>query len=344
VSDDGAIALWRDYVAGGGPTRLGYPVSHRFELMGSVVQVTQRALLVWDPARGETTRGNVLDLFARAGTILGWPGCDTPPATGDAPAAAQLAERCSLATWLEQRGIPPAIEDDGSAGDFRRAIATRLSWLEHPTLRDAFLAGPAGGPPGPWPGEAALAAGLAGVDDDQIPWAAIERYGLPASRPVRYGPFIAQRFQRTVLQLWLDEVPGLPAPGTVTEVLAGELLREAGLIPAAALIPVTLDGALAPPPDLPEPPGPPAPVASPTPPAGATPTAGASPAPGAGPPLQNPAPTPVSAQPTPTMSPDRQGRATPGRRRAPTAPSGARGRARRRPWCAGSARGARGSA
>src|SRR4030042_1936153 len=52
----------------------------------------------------------------------------------------------------------------------------------------------------------------------------IELYGLPMSYPERFGPFISQRFQRVALQLWLDEVPGMPAPGSVVRVLAGDLM------------------------------------------------------------------------------------------------------------------------
>ncbi len=40
----------------------------------------------------------------------------------------------------------------------------------------------------------------------------IELYGLPMSRPERFGPFISQRFQRVAFQLWVEEVPGSPAP------------------------------------------------------------------------------------------------------------------------------------
>ncbi|MGH2367073.1 MAG: hypothetical protein ACRDI2_02655 [Chloroflexota bacterium] len=222
------------------------------------------------------TPANVFELFDRAGALLGWPGCATPPAAAaDAPAGPQ--PDCSLDGWLAQKGIPPAIRDDGAGGDFRRAVATRLTWLEHEAIRAAFLADPAGGPESPWPGDEALAAGLEGTPDDQIPWVAIERYGLPMSRPQRFGPFITQRFQRVALQLWLDEVPGMPKPGTVTPVLAGELLREAGLIPAGALVPITADGAPGEGPALPAPPPP-----------------------GGWPPTPTPAPTAASIQPTPT--------------------------------------------
>ncbi len=290
ISNAGSMAFWEAY-ADGGPARFGYPISQRFELDGATFQATQRALLRWDPVRLTATPANALELFERGGALLGWPGCDALPAesSGERPEGAVSAEYCSLSAWLEERGVPAAIADDGSGGDFRRAVATRLGWLEHDALRAAFLADPAGGPAAPWPGASALAGGLDGIPDREIPWGTIERYGLPMSRPERFGPFLAQRFQRGVLQLWLDEVPGMPAPGTVTPVLAGELLRAAGLIPAPALIPVALDGSPGSPPPLAAPPAPPMP---------AVPAAAATPP--APPPTM---PTPVSVQPTPTRMP-----------------------------------------
>ncbi len=287
LTDEGGIALWQSYASLGGPQVLGVPISQRYEQLGSVVQVTQRAVLRWDPERQVATPVNIFDLFERAGALLGWPGCDPVLATSGTAAPPE----CSLDGWLEQQGIPPAIADDGAPDGFRQAVAARLQWLEQPEIRAYYLASPAGGAPDPWPGDDALAAGLDGTPDDQIPWRAIERYGLPASKPVRYGPFIAQRFQRAVLQLWLDDVPGMPAPGTVVPVPAGELWRAAGLIPLEALVPVALDGTPGAPPKLlalPEPPvvAPEPVVPEPVPPA----------------PAPTPAATPVSAQPTPVSA------------------------------------------
>jgi peptidoglycan/xylan/chitin deacetylase (PgdA/CDA1 family) len=73
-----------------------------------------------------------------------------------------------------------------------------------------------------------IAAAFDGYGSDQ----ALQLFGLPTSLPERHGPFVAQRFQRGVLQLWVDGVPGAPDPGTVVPVLAGDLLAEAGLIPS----------------------------------------------------------------------------------------------------------------
>ena len=105
---------------------------------------------------------------------------------------------------LAALGIPAPIANDGSGGNFAAAVQARLSWLTQPQIRAAYLA--------------------AGPNGD--PRHAIQRYGLPTSMPVRSGPFVVQRFQRIALQLWLDAVPGMPAPGSVVPALAGDLYRQ----------------------------------------------------------------------------------------------------------------------
>jgi beta-N-acetylhexosaminidase len=324
ITDEGDIAFWTAYAALGGPTALGYPISQRFELDGAPVQLTQRALLRWDPHQETVTLVNAFELFSRAGAFLGWPGC-LPPLPSSEPISG--APHCSLDGWLQLKGIPAPIADDGSQGDFRRAVAIRLGWLTNDAIRDAYLADPAGAagaspatnpvPPRhrpehgqPWAGSGGTE-GMDGTEgtegpqallDDAIPWAAIERYGLPMSRPEQFGPFLAQRFQRAVLQLWLDEVPApgdiggpaLPPPGTVTAVLAGELLRDSGLVPRQALVPTTADGQPGAPPELPAPPQPPQ---LPEPPAATPSPAPATPAPPATPPA-----TASPAPPTATIS------------------------------------------
>jgi hypothetical protein len=59
----------------------------------------------------------------------------------------------------------------------------------------------------------------------------IQLYGLPASEPVKAGPFIVQRFQRISLQLWVEDVPGMPQKGSVVGILGGDYLKQAGLVP-----------------------------------------------------------------------------------------------------------------
>jgi hypothetical protein len=117
--------------------------------------------------------------------------------------------------WLlTVKAIPKPIQDDGTGGDWQRAAQIRLSWLTDDAIRQAYLS--------------------AGSLER-----AIERYGLPASYPERHGPFVSQRFQRIALQHWVEPVPGMPSVGSVSRVLAGDMLKQLGMIPAAAAQPTS---------------------------------------------------------------------------------------------------------
>ena len=132
----------------------------------------------------------------------------------------ELLQDAGRDAWLRDvKGIPPPITNDGSAS-FDQAVQIRLGWLSEPAIRERFLQNPNPGGTRPW-----------GERD------AIDLYGLPMSRPERAGPFIAQRFQRIAFQLWMEAVPGAPAPGSVTAVLGGDLFKEAGLIDGVAATP-----------------------------------------------------------------------------------------------------------
>jgi hypothetical protein len=123
--------------------------------------------------------------------------------------------------WLKTRSVPTPVADDGSRGDAVKAYQTRIGWLDDDAIRDAYLANPNPTAIGDW-----------------SPQRAVELYGLPVSHPLRQGPFVVQRFQRVAFQHWVDLLPGQPRPGTVTRVLAGDLLKEAGLLPQSALQPL----------------------------------------------------------------------------------------------------------
>lgn len=62
----------------------------------------------------------------------------------------------------------------------------------------------------------------------------MDLFGLPTSPPTDMGNHVAVRFQRAVLQRWKVDVPWAKA-GEVTVANAGELARDAGLIPTVAL-------------------------------------------------------------------------------------------------------------
>ncbi len=112
---------------------------------------------------------------------------------------------------LASMGIPSPLADGG--GTWQQAVAERESWLSEPAIAQVYRQG--GG---------------------------YNRYGLPASRPERVGPFLVQRFQRYAFQLWLEDVPGMPVKGSVVGVLVGDLARQAGLVPAPAAVPETSAG------------------------------------------------------------------------------------------------------
>ncbi len=113
-------------------------------------------------------------------------------------------------------GIPRSVGDDGSAGDWNAARRIRLDWMTNDLIRQQFRRNPNSQAIGSWSEDAS-----------------IQLYGLPTSRPERSGPFIVQRFQRVALQLWIDDVPGMPARGSVVGILGGDLLKQHGLIPPA---------------------------------------------------------------------------------------------------------------
>ena len=122
----------------------------------------------------------------------------------------QMLEAAGQDDWLLSLGVPRPITDDGSRS-FDEALVVRLGWLEQPEIAARY-----------WSAGAA----------------AVELYGLPMSRPERFGPFIAQRFQRVAFQYWVENVPGMPPAGAVSVVLGGDLLKQAGLVPAQAQLPV----------------------------------------------------------------------------------------------------------
>lgn len=144
--------------------------------------------------------------------LLHWHG-----ATGEITLAnvLELIDAAGLELWLYHRGIPAAIEDDGGS-TFAESRLIRLSWMLDEGIAERFMQNP--------------------LDPGNLE-VSILLYGLPMSLPERIGPFVVQRFQRAAFQRWIEEVPGLPVPGTVTQVFAGDLLKEAGLIPPAALRP-----------------------------------------------------------------------------------------------------------
>ncbi len=192
ITNDENVRFWDEFKRLGGVDGLGFPASQRFTMDGFTVQLTQGALLQWRLERNQAYLANVFELLERAG----------------------LDDR------LFSRGIPRSIQDDGSGGDFQKAVQTRLGWMTDEAIKAKFLANPNPDAITEW-------------DQDS----SIRLYGLPMSKPERFGPFITQRFQRVAFQLWVDQVPGMPAPGTVVRILGGDLLKEFLVVPTEAILP-----------------------------------------------------------------------------------------------------------
>ncbi len=73
---------------------------------------------------------------------------------------------------------------------------------------------------------------------------AVQQYGLPTSAPVDYGPVVVLRAQRVAFQYWKVATPWAKA-GEVTLVNGGDIAKQSGILPAAALqpgAPPVLDG------------------------------------------------------------------------------------------------------
>ena len=67
ISDGGGIPFWAEFQRLGGVDVLGYPITHRFEMGGFVVQATQRVVLQWRPEIGTFAFTNIMDDVSDAG-------------------------------------------------------------------------------------------------------------------------------------------------------------------------------------------------------------------------------------------------------------------------------------
>ncbi len=118
----------------------------------------------------------------------------------------ELLNRSGFAAELEARHIPAAEAPPSRPPEFARQA--RLAWLTDRAIAETFANNPLE---------------LGNLD------ASIEFHGLPMSRPVRLGPFVVQRFQRTALQHWVEEVEGGQPVGSVVLVNAGDIYRDLAL-------------------------------------------------------------------------------------------------------------------
>ena len=114
-------------------------------------------------------------------------------------------------TLLETRQTPKQLPDgwDGEGLSFEQVVAKRQALLDtRPALRDAYFS----------------------VGDP------LTFYGLPTSEVQDMGNHYAARLQRAVLQEWKEDVPWASA-GQVTIANGGDIAKELGGLPTAALAP-----------------------------------------------------------------------------------------------------------
>ena len=134
-------------------------------------------------------------------------------------------DAAGMTNWLLHWKGVPLPESDGAAS-FAESLAIRETWLTHEPIREVWSSNPD------------LVRFVTWAADDTI-----ARWGLPMSHPQRIGPYIAQRFQRGVLQHWQDTAEGLPSPLVVTSALVGSMVVDAGLVPPEARLPIDSTGA-----------------------------------------------------------------------------------------------------
>jgi hypothetical protein len=219
VVDDADASLWTEFRRFGGVEVLGYPVSRRYQYAGFLSQAFQRGILQWHPEEGRAEVANVFDQFSEQG----------------------------LDEQLEIAGIPRPQPDTGLP--FAEDAEQRMGWITEPRFLARYLFDPVYQVP---------------FETQEEAWAA---FGLPLTFPERpvyyrektngkygpplYLPYIAQRFQKAGLQLFLDNVgvdptivPGDGKQGCIAITAVGRLARRLGagkIIPSVATQPEPLE-------------------------------------------------------------------------------------------------------
>jgi len=150
--------------------------------------------------------------------------------------------------WVEEGGfvyqLTQRVLFQWSPAEDRVGVANLFELLSDSEFGDELRAHhiPAGETPPSLPPELAQQARLAWMTDRAIAEAfanqplelgsqdaSIQFHGLPMSRPVRLGPFVVQRFQRTALQHWVEQVDDGQPIGSVVLVNAGDIYRDLAL-------------------------------------------------------------------------------------------------------------------
>jgi hypothetical protein len=223
VIDDADAPFWTEFRRFGGVDVLGFPVSRRYRYpsdSGYLSQAFQRGILQWHPDTGRSELANVFEQFTEQGR-------------DDA---------------LEIAGIPrPRPNDPGLS--FADDAERRMGMLVEPRFLARYFFDPVSQSP---------------FDAQEQAW---EFFGLPQTGPERpvyyrekangkfgaplYLPYVAQRFQKGGLQMFLADVPLDPTivpgdgkKGCLAITAVGRLARRLGagkIIPSVATQPEPLE-------------------------------------------------------------------------------------------------------
>src|SRR5437868_159523 len=224
VVDDQDASFWTEFRRFGGADVLGYPVSRRYRYpdpnTGFLSQAFQRGILQWHPETGRADMANVFEQFTEQGR-------------DDA---------------LEIAGIPRP-QDTQTGLNFSDDAERRMALLSEPRFLARYLFDPVTQSP---------------FEAQEQAWAF---FGLPQTAPERpvyyrekangkfgpplYLPYVAQRFQKAGLQLFLADVPLDPTivpgdgkKGCIAITAVGRLARRLGagkIIPSIATQPEPLE-------------------------------------------------------------------------------------------------------
>jgi hypothetical protein len=224
VVDDGDASFWTEYRRYGGVDVLGYPVSRRYRYpdpnTGYLSQAFQRGILQWRGELGRAQMANVFEQFTEQGR-------------DDA---------------LEIAGIPRPRQNDTSLS-FSDDAERRMGYLVEPRFLARYFFDPVSQSP---------------FDAQEQAW---DFFGLPQTAPERpvyyrektngkfgaplYLPYVAERFQKGALQLFLADVPLDPTivpgdgkKGCIAITAVGRLARRLGagrIIPSVATQPEPLE-------------------------------------------------------------------------------------------------------
>ncbi len=223
VIDDGDAAFWTEFRRFGGVEVLGYPVSRRYHYptdTGFLSQAFQRGILQWQPEQGRAAMANVFEQFTEQGRD----------------------------DSLEVAGIPKPRPNDTSLS-FASDAERRMGWLVEPRFLARYFFDPVNQTPFEAQEQAWDFFGLPQTAPDRpvfLREKANGKYGAPL-----YLPYVAQRFQKAGLQLFLADVPLDPTivpgdgkKGCLAITAVGRLARRLGagrLIPSLATQPEPLE-------------------------------------------------------------------------------------------------------